>query len=105
MKYKLTRTNQQLLLSLAVFGSTIMPVTSAIAILPLGSEFFQTELSETTSSTETALIKKALSKEGNLKRENEHLTAFSNKSKFSTLIRESKQFRDLEKHNTDILHD
>ena len=103
MKYKLTRTNQQLLLGLAVFGSTIMPVTSAVAILPMGSEFFQTELSETTSTAETALIKKALSKEGSLNRENEHLTAFSNKSKFATLIRESKQFKGIEKHNSDIL--
>lgn len=104
MKCKLTRISQPLLLSLVACGATIIPMTSAVAILPMSSEIFQTETP--TVSTETMLtVEDALSKANNLKRENEQLTAFSSKSKFATLIRESKQFKDIEKHDANIWHE
>lgn len=104
MKYKFTHLNHQLLFSLAVLASTIMPVTSAVAILPMASEVFQTSLSIASSSNETAsIIEDALSKEDLSKIENKHIKVFSHPSKFSTLIRESKQFKNIEKHTVDAL--
>lgn len=98
MKIKFTHTNHQLLLSVVVMTSSIIPMTSAVAILPMGSEIFQTEAPITTASNETAVvIEEALSKEEHLKMQNKQFSAFSDNSKFSKLIRESKQFKGIEK--------
>ena len=104
MNIKFARKNHQLLLSAAVLASAIIPMTSAVAILPMGSEIFPTKSSAAVFSNETAwIIEEALSKEEHLKIEQQQLTAFSKKSEFATLIRESKQFKGIEKHNSDIL--
>lgn len=105
MKIEFTRSNHQLLLSVVVFTSTMIPMTSALAILPMSSEVFQTGSSAPVFSSGTTLtVKEAISKEEHLKMQNKQFSAFSKKSKFSTLIRESKQFKDIEKRSSDILH-
>ncbi len=104
MKYAFTRFNHQWLLCLATLTSTIMPITSAVAMLPMASEVFQVPSPMASSIDKTTLtIEDTLSKEDPPKVAENQMKAFSNTSKFSTLVRESKQFMEIEKRIVDVL--
>ena len=104
MKYAFTRFNYQWLLGLATLTSVIMPVTSAVAMLPMASEVFQVPSPVASSIDKTTLtIEDTLSKKDSSRVAEDQLKAFSNTSKFSTLVRESKQFMEIEKRIVNVL--
>ena len=104
MKYTFTRFNQQWLLSVVALTSIIMPVTSAVAILPMTSEVFEVPLPVASSiGKTTSTLEDTLSKENLSEIEGNQVKAFSKTSKFSTLVRESKQFMGIEKRITNVL--
>jgi len=106
MKSKFMRIKPQFLLGLAVLASTIMPATSALAMLPMGSEIFQAESMAIISTDETALtVDEAISRENSLTIENERMIAFSDKSKLSGLISKGRWLIGLEEHKTNIPSD
>jgi len=89
MKSKFTRINPRLLLGLTAFASTIMPVTSAVTMLPMGSEIFQSEAVAIISTDKKVLtVDDAFSREKSLTIENVRIIAFSDRAKRSSFINE-----------------